>query len=92
MSRCGPRSRSLLASSSTATVRTVRGDEGEAARVASRDGLEIELLFDRASAQLLTSGKVVADQDAHLLRLPVGTVVVEQLYLERTVINGPPKI
>ena len=68
------------------------GRGGEAARVASRDGLEIELLFDRACAQLLTRRKVVADQDAHLLRLPVGTVVEEQLYLERTVIDAPPKI
>jgi hypothetical protein len=50
------------------------------------------LLFDRASAQLLSRRKLVADQDAHLLRLPVGTVVEEQLYLERTVIDCPPKI
>jgi hypothetical protein len=66
------------------------GRRGEAARVASRDGLEIELLFDRASGQLLTRRKVVADQNAHLLRLPVGTLIEEQLYLERTVIDAPP--
>ena len=68
------------------------GRRGEAVCVRSRDGLEIELLFDRASAQLLTRRNVVADQDAHLLRLPVGTVVEEQLYLERSVIDTPPKI
>jgi hypothetical protein len=68
-----------------------KGRRGEAARVASRDGLEIELLFDRASAQLLTRRKVVADQDAHLLRLPVGTVVEEQIYLERTVSTLRPR-
>lgn len=68
------------------------GRRGEAARIPSRDGLEIELLFDRDSAQLLTRRKVVADQEAHLLSLPVGIVVEEQLYLEPTVIDGPPKI
>jgi hypothetical protein len=67
------------------------GRRGEAARIRSRDGLEIDLLFDRASAQLLTRRTVVADQDAHRLSLPVGTVVEEHLYLEHTVTDRPPK-
>jgi len=67
------------------------GRRGEAARFPSRDGLAIELLFDRVSAQLLTKRTGVADPDAHLLGLPVGTVVEDLLYLERMVIDGPPE-
>jgi hypothetical protein len=54
-----------------------------------RGGLELELLFDRGSAQLLSRRRIVADAELHLLCLPLGTVVDEQLCLEQAIIDHP---